>query len=248
MFAHFGLAFAPPPDQKPFGTPQTITRRLIKQKARHHPLRGSDTLSAHGCRFCFTPLTAVLFTFPSRYLSTIGHQIVFSLIPWSGRVHAKFHVHRVTQGTARVLSVFGYGPFTLWGAAFHPLHLTVRIPHRSPTTPGSKLPGLGSSVFARHYLRNHARFLLLRLLRCFTSAGVALPALCIQAGVIRHSPDRVTPLGNSRVQAPVCGSPGLIAAYHVLHRHLVPRHSPCASGSLISQSVKVAYNSFPILQ
>jgi hypothetical protein len=27
---------------------------------------------------------------------------------------------------------------------------------------------------------------------------------------------------------PVCGSPRLIAAYHVLHRLLVPRHSLCA--------------------
>ena len=30
--------------------------------------------------------------------------------------------------------------------------------------------GLGSFVFARHYLRNHYYFLLLRLLRCFSSA------------------------------------------------------------------------------
>ena len=33
---------------------------------------------------------------------------------------------------------------------------------------------------------------------------------------------------------PVCGSPGLIAAYHVLHRLLVPRHPPCAFSRLIS--------------
>ena len=38
-------------------------------------------------------------------------------------------------------------------------------------TPGSKLPGLGSSAFARHYLRNHFCFLFLRLLRCFSSPG-----------------------------------------------------------------------------
>ena len=162
-------------------------------------------MSAHGCRFSFTPLTAVLFTFPSRYLSTIGHQNVFSLIPWSGRVHAKFHVHRVTQGTARVLSVFGYGSFTLWGAAFHPLHLTVRIPYRSPTTPGSKLPGLGSSVFARHYLRNHARFLLLRLLRCFTSAGIAnfvlpSPLKGLQTKTIVYYHNQVIPFGNLRIK------------------------------------------------
>ena len=31
---------------------------------------------------------------------------------------------------------------------------------------------------------------------------------------------------------PVCGSPELIAAYHVLHRHLAPRHSPYALSSL----------------
>ena len=31
---------------------------------------------------------------------------------------------------------------------------------------------------------------------------------------------------------PVCGSPTLIAAYHVLHRLLVPRHSPYALSSL----------------
>jgi hypothetical protein len=31
---------------------------------------------------------------------------------------------------------------------------------------------------------------------------------------------------------PVCGSPELIAANHVLHRLLTPRHSPCALSSL----------------
>jgi hypothetical protein len=35
---------------------------------------------------------------------------------------------------------------------------------------------------------------------------------------------------------PVCGSPGLIAAYHVLRRLLVPRHPPCAFSRLISKS------------
>src|SRR5437870_6227605 len=35
--AHFGLAFASPPAQNALGSPLIITRRLIKQKARHHP-------------------------------------------------------------------------------------------------------------------------------------------------------------------------------------------------------------------
>ena len=33
---------------------------------------------------------------------------------------------------------------------------------------------------------------------------------------------------------PICGSPRLIAACHVLHRLLMPRHSPCALISLTS--------------
>src|SRR5438094_3172442 len=47
--------------------------------------------------FYFTPLTAVLFTFPSRYLFTIGCRQVFSLTPWSAHVHAKFLVDCVTR-------------------------------------------------------------------------------------------------------------------------------------------------------
>ncbi len=35
----------------------------------------------------------------------------------------------------------------------------------------SHLRGLGSSAFARHYLRNHVCFLLLGVLRCFSSPG-----------------------------------------------------------------------------
>ena len=42
----------------------------------------------------------VLFTFPSRYCSTIGHQVVFSLMGWSPHIHAKFHVLCVTLDTA----------------------------------------------------------------------------------------------------------------------------------------------------
>ena len=38
-------------------------------------------------------------------------------------------------------------------------------------TPGCTHPGLGSSAFARRYLRNRCFFLFLRLLRCFSSPG-----------------------------------------------------------------------------
>src|ERR1700682_3757287 len=85
--------------------------------------------------YYFPPLTAVLFTFPSRYLFTIGRQLVFRLTPWSAQIHTKFHVRRITQEIPRRAPVFGYGPFTLYGAAFQKLHLTFALPHRASTTP-----------------------------------------------------------------------------------------------------------------
>ena len=40
------------------------TRRFILQKARHHPLSGSDFLQAYGFRFSFTPLARFFSPFP----------------------------------------------------------------------------------------------------------------------------------------------------------------------------------------
>jgi hypothetical protein len=56
----------------------------------------------------------------------------------------------------------------------------------SPTTPMCKHTGLGSSAFARHYLRNHYYFLFLSLLRCFSSGGLTLRP-CLQHGRFPHS-------------------------------------------------------------
>ena len=80
-------------------SPTTATRRFIMQKARRHPIRGSDRLWADGFRVCFTPLLGVLFTFPSRYWFAIGLTGVFSLAGWSRRIRAGFRVSRVTQDT-----------------------------------------------------------------------------------------------------------------------------------------------------
>ena len=44
-------------------------------------------------------------------------------------------MHRITQEIPRRAPVFGYGPFTLYGAAFQKLHLTFALPRRAPTTP-----------------------------------------------------------------------------------------------------------------
>ena len=67
-------------------------------------------------------------------------------------------------------------------------------------TPESKLPGLGSSAFARRYLRNHFCFLFLRLLRCFSSPGslrMTMDSSYGDGGLLR----RVAPFRYLRVEA-----------------------------------------------
>ena len=57
----------------------------------------------------------MLFTFPSRYSSTIGLTGVFSLAGWSRQIRAEFHVFRVTQDTAtpRHATDTGLSPSTM---------------------------------------------------------------------------------------------------------------------------------------
>ena len=51
----------------------------------------------------------VLFTFPSQYCSTIGHQVVFRLGGWSPRLPIGFHVSDGTLDTAVRLLVSSTG-------------------------------------------------------------------------------------------------------------------------------------------
>ena len=53
-----------------------------------------------GFQVLFHSPPGVLFTFPSRYFSTIGHQVVFSLTSWSSLIHTGFHVSCTTLDTA----------------------------------------------------------------------------------------------------------------------------------------------------
>src|SRR5690242_12743229 len=68
-------------------------------------------------------------------------------------------------------------------------------------------------------------------MRCFSSPGLLLP--CGRWRTLRSVGLPHSEILGSR---PVCGSPRLIAAYHVLRRLPVPRHPPCALTRLISVS------------
>src|SRR5207244_11532833 len=74
-------------------------------------------------------------------------------------------------------------------------------------------------------------FLFLRVLRWFTSPSSLLPTYEFSGGS-RNLPCEGLPHSEIPGSKPVCGSPRLIAACHVLHRFSAPRHPPSTLSSL----------------
>ena len=170
LFALFRLGLPSAIYLKYLTSPPHITRRTVLQKVRDHPHMGLSQLAGTGFQVLFHSPPGVLFTFPSRYyaLSVTEEYLALRGGPRSFR-----------QGFTCLVLLWilpRFDPFRVRG--FHPLCrcfpmqllLTDSI-DPAVRTPGSKLPGLGSSAFARRYLRNHFCFLFLRLLRCFSSPG-----------------------------------------------------------------------------
>jgi hypothetical protein len=87
-----------------------------------------------------------------------------------------------------ILKHFVYETITLYGQAFQLilLYLILNIVVLQPQVCRNKL-GLGFFPFARHYLGNHYCFLLLRLLRCFSSARSLLLITGLQPDGFPHS-------------------------------------------------------------
>ena len=177
---------------------------------------------------CFTPLAGVLFAFPSRYLSTIGHHGVLRLGGWSPRIRTGFHVSRPTWDPGWPGRAFGYGAFTRCGRTFQSVRLASPVPCPGPATPDGKPSGLAWCAFARHYSRNRVCFPLLQVLRCFTSLGVAPCGLSLF--IRRRPPSQAAGLPHSDTPGskPVDGSPRIVAVFRVLLRLMTPRHPSCA--------------------
>ena len=193
-------------------------------------------MRAHGFRYSFTPLPAVLFTFPSRYLCAIGLPGVLSLGGWCRLLRTGLLRPRPTQGTGSVGTDFAYGAVTLCRPPFQ-ARSAVPASSLSPALqPRARLDarGLGWPPFARRYSGGHSCFPLLRLLGCFGSSGSppsstdAMPA----HGGLPHSGTH----GSKAVRA----SPWTFAACRALPRLREPRHPPCAlprfSLSLVSRA------------
>ena len=104
-----------------------------------------------GFQVLFHSPPGVLFTFPSRYCSSIGHQVVFSLGGWSPLLPTRFHVPCGTLVPAALLPLSPTGllpPLVPLSSGVR-LDSSVALPALNPGRP--KTSGLGSSPFARRY-------------------------------------------------------------------------------------------------
>ena len=128
-------------------------------------------------------------------MSAIGLSGVFSLCGWCRKIQTGFLRSRPTQDTTTCHLLAGTGlspspdglprPFPF--ASSHDVVVLQPRPCRNTA-------GLGSFPFARHYSGNHCYFLLLRVLRCFSSPGSpphSRVSGSLQMGCsIRKSPDQ----------------------------------------------------------
>jgi hypothetical protein len=118
--ALFGLAFAT-------ATPHRLTKPHTTN-SQAHSSKGtpSPSLTTQPRRIVstwfqvlFHSPPGVLFTFPSRYSSAIGHQVVFRLSGWSRQIHSKFHELAATWETMQGRTgAFAYGAITHYGRFF----------------------------------------------------------------------------------------------------------------------------------
>ena len=137
---------------------------------------------------------------------------------------------------------FAYGPITLYGPAFQPFRLQIRLvtsrrlrntARTGLATPGLQRlrawhrPGLGCSRFARHYSGNRGLLSLPEGTEMFHFPSFASGTYGFSAGS-RGFAAGGFPIRRSPGQSLLGGSPELIAACHVLHRLLTPGHPPCA--------------------
>ena len=168
----------------------------------------------------------VLFTFPSRYLSAIGHQGVFRLNGWSRQIHTEFQGFRVTWETTSRSRTYTYGAITLYGATFQWTSTSRGVSYCSQAgrpdqcshnPPPQPLPGI-----------THIRFSLLRFRSPLLSESLlfSLPmgtemfhfptfpphTLYIQARVTGHDSSWVSPFGHPRITARLPTPQGLSQA------------------------------------
>ena len=145
----------------------------------------------------------MLFTFPSRYSSAIGHRRVFRLGGWSPQLPTGFHVSGGTQAPVGSPCGFAYGALTLSRRPSQAVPLprgfvTARRPALQPRR-GRSARRFGLFP-VRSPLLGESRLISLPLgTEMFQFPRLPPPRLCVRRGVPGLWSRRVRPFGDPRV-------------------------------------------------
>ena len=129
----------------------------------------------------------VLFTFPSQYCFTIGHWGVFRLGGWSPRLPTGFLVSRGTLDTVSSSQISSTGLSPSLVCFPKTIRLSLMNTFYSPQPRKTRSFGLAYFHFARRYFGNRVFFLLLLLLRCFSSQRIPSISYVFTYGYLRFS-------------------------------------------------------------
>ena len=171
------LTFRPIQTWFPSGSAPAVLNLASRRSSPDRSTKSTRSPMCRGPTACKRRVSGSL-SLPSRgpfhlsftVLCSIGHWAVFSLGGWSPLLPARFHVSRGTLDPACFLPLSGTG-LSPSPAGFPKAIPLASVHFWRSSTPGRTRPGLGSSHFARRYFGNRCFFLLLRVLRCFSSPG-----------------------------------------------------------------------------
>ena len=175
---------------------------MQKVRSRTALRHGASPACRHAVSGLFTPLSGVLFTFPSRYLYTIGQSGVFRLMRWSSQIQTGFHVSRLTWGIrSRTL------PFRLRDCHPVPSGFPSGFDYKrvlltaAPRPHGNFFPWFSLVPVRSPLLGESLLFSFPPGTEMFHFPGFASSGLCIQPGIRQHYPPWVSPFGHPRIIA-----------------------------------------------
>jgi hypothetical protein len=165
-------------------------------------------------------------------LSVIGEYLALEGGPSGFRRH--FTCAALLGNSIGWITVFVYGPITLFGASFQRLRLTVLHATTGSRNPWGQAPRFRLIRFRSPLLTESSFLSSPPGTEMFHFPGYGIQYLFIQYGMI---PLHGIGLLHSETSGStlVCSSPKLIAAYRVLHRLPMPRHPSCALSSLTTK-------------
>ncbi len=201
LVALFGLAFASAPPRKGLALPRTLTRRLIKQKARHRSIAGALTLCRLTVSGSFSLRSQRFFSpFPrgTCSLSVADEYLALRGGP-RGFAH-RFTCDVLLRSSSRARRDFAHAAFTLSGRLFQVVELSLFTRCEGPSTPG-EYPRFGLFRFRSPLLTESISLSFPPLTEMFHFSGFRVHnPMCsgYDDGAFLH---QVTPFGYPRVFA-----------------------------------------------